>query len=84
MSLIGQEPKEKINATFARHVSSGKAAFYAQAGIDFIIGKREGVYVWDLEGHRLINCHSNGGVFNKSMPRNKMPSVRKRGVILLK
>lgn len=64
MSYIGQESKTTITDKFARHVSSGKAAFYAQAGLDFIIGRREGIYIWDLEGKRLINCHCNGGVFN--------------------
>ncbi len=64
MSLIGQEPRGTITAKFARHVSSGKAEFFAQAGIDFIPGKREGIYLYDLEGKTLINCHCNGGVFN--------------------
>lgn len=54
----------EIHRRFARHVSSGKAAFYEQAGIDFILGKREGVYMYDLSGRKLINCHCNGGVFN--------------------
>ncbi|MGD9093137.1 MAG: aspartate aminotransferase family protein [Anaerolineales bacterium] len=64
MSYIGQESKETITTKFSQHVSSGKADFYAQARIDFIVGKRSGIYIWDLEGKRLINCHSNGGVFN--------------------
>ncbi len=58
------QTKQEISDRFARHVSSGKAEFYSQAGVDFIMGKREGVYIWDLDGRRLINCHSNGGVFN--------------------
>jgi acetylornithine/succinyldiaminopimelate/putrescine aminotransferase len=49
---------------FARHVSSGKARFFEQVGIDFIFGRREGAYIWDIDGARLINCHCNGGVFN--------------------
>ncbi len=53
MSLIGQDPKEAIIERFARHVSSGKAAFFAGAGIDFVFGRRKGVYVWDLDGQRL-------------------------------
>jgi acetylornithine/succinyldiaminopimelate/putrescine aminotransferase len=28
------------------------------------IPKREGVYVWDRAGRKLIDCHCNGGVFN--------------------
>jgi len=64
MSLIGQEPRGTITEKFARHVSSGKAEFFAQAGIDFIAGRRGGIYLHDLGGKTLINCHSNGGVFN--------------------
>lgn len=64
MSLIGQSSKADIAELFARHVSSGKVEFFRQFGVDLIFGKREGVYVWDLEGHRLIDCHCNGGVFN--------------------
>jgi acetylornithine/succinyldiaminopimelate/putrescine aminotransferase len=64
MALIGQDPKEVIIERFARYVSSGKAEFFAQAGVDFVLGRREGVYVWDVDGQRVINCHSNGGVYN--------------------
>ncbi|MBI3395721.1 MAG: aspartate aminotransferase family protein [Spirochaetia bacterium] len=28
------------------------------------MGRREGIYFWDLSGKRYINCHCNGGVFN--------------------
>lgn len=64
MSLIGQRAKEKIIEKFARHVSSGKAEFFNNAGIHFIFGRREEIYVYDVDGKKLINCHSNGGVFN--------------------
>lgn len=64
MSQDMHEPKAEIIDRFARHVSSGKAAFFTQAGIDFVGGEREGIYLCDLDGKRLINCHCNGGVFN--------------------
>jgi putrescine aminotransferase len=64
MTYIGKETKETITNQFSQHVSSGKVEFYKRAGIDFVMGRREGIYIWDLEGKRLINCHSNGGVFN--------------------
>lgn len=64
MSLINQTPKAQIITQFARHVSSGKVDFFQQVGVDLIFGKREGVYVWDVNGQRLIDCHCNGGVFN--------------------
>jgi acetylornithine/succinyldiaminopimelate/putrescine aminotransferase len=59
-----QHTKTEIIDRFARHVSSGKAEFFAAAGIDFVAGDREGIYLSDLDGRRLINCHCNGGVFN--------------------
>ena len=57
--------REEIYALFAQHVSSGKAAFFRSAGIDFVLGRREAAYLWDIEGQKqLIDCHCNGGVFN--------------------
>lgn len=69
----GRRPKEESLAWFRDHVSSGKAAFFAQYGMEFMPGRREGVYLWDTAPtgdpagsgtKRIINCHCNGGVFN--------------------
>ncbi len=81
MSLIGQSSREEIIARFARHVSSGKADFFAQVGIDFVFGRREGVYVWDVGGERrLIDCHCNGGVFNLGHRHPRAIAALKRGL----
>lgn len=57
--------KQRIIAAFHDHVSSGKAAFFKKYGMDFVMGRREGPYLWDLDGKkRLFNLHCNGGVFN--------------------
>jgi putrescine aminotransferase len=57
--------KKRVFEIYGRHVSSAKAKFFLDVGIDFVFGRREGPFVWDMDGrHRLINCHSNGGVFN--------------------
>lgn len=64
-AFIGISDKPKTIDAFARHVSSGKAAFFEAAGIDFVLGRREGPYLWDVQsGKRVIDCHCNGGVFN--------------------
>ena len=55
MSVIGQEPRERINQLFERHVNSGKVEFFRNAGIDFIFGRREGVYVYDIDGKRRLD-----------------------------
>lgn len=64
MKFIAQDSKQNIIERYGRHVSSGKVDFFTRAGFDFIIGRREGVFIYDLDGRRLINCHSNGGVYN--------------------
>lgn len=57
--------KNEIMEQFAQYVSSGKVEFYQQVGLDFVMGERHGIYMADIEtGQKLINCHSNGGVFN--------------------
>ncbi len=65
MAFIGRRPKQQSIEWFREHVSSGKAAFFAQYSMDFVPGRREGVYLWDVAGDKhLVNCHCNGGVFN--------------------
>jgi len=81
MSLIGQDPKAAIIERFARHVSSGRAEFFSGVGVDFIFGKREGVYVWDVSGEqRLIDCHCNGGVFNLGHRHPRVIAALQRGL----
>ena len=62
---IGQSSRAETMDRFAGHVSAGKVDFFRAAGIDFVMGKREGPFLWDVTGSpRLIDCHCNGGVFN--------------------
>ena len=57
--------KEKAIEQFRHHVSSGKVLFFEKYGMDFVMGHREGPWLWDLDGKkRLYNLHCNGGVFN--------------------
>jgi acetylornithine/succinyldiaminopimelate/putrescine aminotransferase len=57
--------KQQTITIFRQHVSSGKVAFFQKYGMDFVMGRREGPYIWDLNGRkRLFNLHCNGGVFN--------------------
>jgi acetylornithine/succinyldiaminopimelate/putrescine aminotransferase len=64
-SEVGDTRRQGAIDLFARHVSSGKVEFFQTAGIDFVLGRREGPYLWDVSGQkRVIDCHCNGGVFN--------------------
>ncbi|MBM4465805.1 MAG: aspartate aminotransferase family protein [Chloroflexi bacterium] len=65
LKYLDTHGKAEVMELFAGHVSSGKVRFFQAAGIDFVLGRREGPYLWDLAGEkRLIDCHCNGGVFN--------------------
>jgi acetylornithine/succinyldiaminopimelate/putrescine aminotransferase len=58
-------PKQQAIEDFRDHVSSGKVAIFKKYGIDLVVGRRQGSYLWDLDGtKRLFNLHCNGGVFN--------------------
>ncbi|MFH2097899.1 MAG: aminotransferase class III-fold pyridoxal phosphate-dependent enzyme [Pseudomonadota bacterium] len=62
---MASDAKKKAIESFARHVSAPKAAFFTAAGMDFIPGRREGPWLWDMDGEkRLFNLHCNGGVYN--------------------
>ncbi len=65
MTYIAQQPREQIIADYARYLSPGRVAVYRQIGVDFVPGRREGVWLWDVDGsRRVLNCRTSGGVFN--------------------
>jgi len=57
--------KDKLISLFKNHVSAGKVDFFKKYKMDFVMGSREGPWLYDIEGKKkLFNLHSNGGVFN--------------------
>lgn len=41
-----------------------KTQFWTDAKIDLVIDRREGYFLWDMSGKRLIDMHLNGGTYN--------------------
>nr|WP_205861465.1 aminotransferase class III-fold pyridoxal phosphate-dependent enzyme [Planosporangium flavigriseum] len=41
-----------------------KTQFWQDSGVDLVIDRREGYYLWDMHGRRLIDVHLNGGTYN--------------------
>jgi acetylornithine/succinyldiaminopimelate/putrescine aminotransferase len=65
VNYIGQQPKGRIIDDYARYVCPGRVEVYRRMGVDFVPGRREGVWLWDVdESRRLLNCRTSGGVFN--------------------
>lgn len=73
--------KHHVIGTFKDHVSFGKATFFQKYGMDFVMGRREGPYIWDLDGtKRLLNLHCNGGVFNLGHRNKDIVDVLRAGL----
>ena len=56
--------KSEILEMAREFVCPGKIDTFGQIGIDLVIGKRQGPYIFDIDGRRYIDLHINGGVFN--------------------
>lgn len=42
----------------------GKTQDWIDMGVDLVIDRREGYYLFDMDGRRLIDVHLNGGTYN--------------------
>src|SRR5436190_15509967 len=42
----------------------GKTSEWQRMGVDLVIDRREGYFLWDMDGRRLIDMHLNGGTYN--------------------
>lgn len=58
------DSKQDCRDTAIRYWNPDKTLFWEKAGIDLIIGRREGYCLYDMDGRRLIDLHLNGGTFN--------------------
>lgn len=62
--FIGQQSKAQIIEDYARYVNPGRVSVFKKVGLDFVPGRREGVWEWDVDGSRkLLNCRC-GEIFN--------------------
>ena len=57
------ESKAGIIEKNKKFVCPDKIRIFNEIGIDLVIGKREGPYIYDVDGKRLIDLHINGGTF---------------------
>ncbi|MDR1997494.1 MAG: aminotransferase class III-fold pyridoxal phosphate-dependent enzyme [Candidatus Margulisbacteria bacterium] len=56
--------KAQVIADSLQYWNTGKTQEWQDLGIDFVMGKREGYYFWDMDGKQLMDVHINGGVFS--------------------
>lgn len=59
-----QQRKQQALDEAAEYVCPGKVQTFGGMGIDLVIGRREGPYLYNVDGRELIDCHINGGTYN--------------------
>lgn len=56
--------KQRILELAHEYVMPGRIEALQTMGVPLVIGRREGNYIWDLDGHQLIDLHLNGGTYS--------------------
>jgi acetylornithine/succinyldiaminopimelate/putrescine aminotransferase len=62
--LFKFESKHDLLDKAIRFWNPDKTKFWQKAGVDLVIGRREGYCLYDMSGRRLIDLHLNGGTYN--------------------
>ena len=57
-------PKEEVLTKAQTYWNPDKTQFWIDAGIPLVIDRREGYFLYDMSGRRLIDVHLNGGTYN--------------------
>jgi acetylornithine/succinyldiaminopimelate/putrescine aminotransferase len=62
--LISFASKQDMLAKSKQYWNPDKTQFWQDAGVPLVIDRREGYYIYDVDGKRLIDTHLNGGTYN--------------------
>jgi len=73
------DSKEEFLEKSKTYWNPGKTQSWQDFGVDLVIGRREGYFIYDLTGKRLINLHLNGGTFNFGHRNPELVEALKRG-----
>jgi acetylornithine/succinyldiaminopimelate/putrescine aminotransferase len=58
------ESKAQVLELAKKYWNPDKTQFWTDAGVDLVIDRRDGYFLWDMSGKRLIDMHLNGGTYN--------------------
>jgi putrescine aminotransferase len=62
--LFRFEDKQELFHKAIQYWNPDKTRFWQGVGVDLVIDRREGYYLYDMSGRRLIDLHLNGGTYN--------------------
>ncbi len=58
------ESKQDLFDKAIKFWNPDKTKFWQSVGVDLVIDRREGYFLYDMSGRRLIDLHLNGGTYN--------------------
>lgn len=64
LSMHGYTSKDEVIHDALTYWNPDKTRFWQDEGVPLVIGERSGYLLTDVEGHRVIDVHLNGGTFN--------------------
>ena len=64
----------------AEYWNPGKVNFWTDAGTPMVIDRRDGYFLYDMSGKRLIDLHLNGGTYNFGHRHPELVEVLKSGL----
>ena len=74
------DSKESLMQKAAEYWNPGKVSFWTEAGTPMVIDRREGYFLYDMSGKRLIDLHLNGGTYNFGHRHPELVEVLKSGL----
>ncbi|WP_405147068.1 aminotransferase class III-fold pyridoxal phosphate-dependent enzyme [Sphaerisporangium sp. NBC_01403] len=62
--LFSFASKDEVLEKSLAYWNPGKTQFWIDSGVPLVIDRREGYFLYDVSGKRLIDVHLNGGTYN--------------------
>ena len=61
---MSEMTRQEIVDHYDKYIHKYKWPLYREFNWQVIEGKREGVFIWDIDGTRYFDCHTCGGTYN--------------------
>lgn len=78
--VVTSAAKQEVLDKSKAYWNPGKTQSWQDMGVDLVIDRREGYFLHDMDGHRLIDVHLNGGTYNLGHCNPELIEVLQRGM----
>ncbi|MEK4024958.1 class-III pyridoxal-phosphate-dependent aminotransferase [Sporosarcina sp. FSL W7-1283] len=78
--MVENISKSSVLDKSIQYWNPGKTKQWQRDGVDLVIGKREGYYLYDMDGKQLMDLHLNGGTYNLGHRNHEIISTLKNAM----